>query len=426
MNLYCVSLGCAKNRIDTEMMLACFPAGTKIVDRPERADLILINTCAFILPAKQESIDAILELAAYKAKIAVVGCLAERYYEEVKEAMPEIDCLVPIRDYAHLAEYLSELTGEKGFKPLDPLDRVLTTAPFASYLRISEGCDNFCSFCAIPYIRGRFVSRPYEEIIEEARKLLSRGVKEISLISQDTTVYGSDFPSKKPDIVSLLKELDQLGFYSIRLLYLYPSEISDELIETIASSRSIAHYFDVPVQCASDHLLKLMNRHGEAKQMRDLFKKIREICPDAVLRTTLISGFPGETEEDQRQTIEFLREVGFDHMGCFTYSREEGTAAYSLPDQLPEKLKKKRKDELMKAQAAIAYRHNQERIGKTYEGLVIGKQGDRYLLRCVYNAPDEIDGAVTFSSTKAHEMGEVVKVKITSAAIYDLDGVEVG
>ena len=425
MNLYCVSLGCAKNRIDTEMMLACFPSSTKIVDRPEQADLILINTCAFILSAKQESIDTILELASYKAKIAVVGCLAERYYAEVKEAMPEIDCLIPIRDYAHLSDYLSDLMGEKGFKPLNPLERVLTTAPFASYLRISEGCDNFCSFCAIPYIRGRFVSRPYEEIKAEAKQLLSQGVKEISLISQDTTVYGSDFPGKKPDIVDLLKELDGMGFYSIRLLYLYPSEMSEELIKTIAASRSIAHYFDVPVQCASDHLLKLMNRHGDAKQMRDLFKKIREICPDAVLRTTLISGFPGENEADQKETIEFLQEVKFDHMGCFTYSREEGTAAYSLPNQISEKLKQQRKDELMKVQAVISYHNNQERIGKVYEGLVIGKEGDRYLLRCAYNAPDDIDGAVTFASSKSHNPGDIVKVKITNAAIYDLDGIEV-
>lgn len=425
-SVYCVSLGCAKNRIDTEMILASFPDSARLVDSPEQADLILINTCAFIADAKKESIQTILELSRYKGKVAVVGCLAERYYDEIKQEMPEIDCLIPIKDYGELQDYLSALTGEKGFRKLDPLKRVLTTGEHSAYLRISDGCDNFCSFCAIPYIRGRFKSRPYGEIIEEARILRDKGVKEISLISQDTTVYGRDFPSRKPDIVDLLKELDGMGFYSIRLLYLYPSEISDELIDLIASSKSIAHYFDIPVQCASDHLLHLMNRHGDAAQMRELFAKIRKKCPDAVLRTTLIAGFPGENEADQEETIEFLKSIRFDHMGCFTYSREEGTAGYSLPDQIPEKLKKARRDELMKLQSHICYEINKSHVGQLLEGMVVGKRGKgTYEIRTYLNAPDDIDGSFTFTSPVDHKEGDIVKVRVTGALVYDLMGEEV-
>lgn len=422
-----VSLGCAKNLVDSEEMLAMFPPDRfDLTDDPSTADLILVNTCGFIQSAKEESINAILQMAQYKdrAKLVVTGCLATRYAEELRKEIPEADLIVPLKEYPELSKKLAALLGEEGILEMNPLRRVVSTSSYSAYLRISDGCNNFCTFCAIPRIRGRFVSRPYEEIMEEAKKLKEQGIKEISLISQDTTVYGIDRKEGK-NIVSLLKDLESLGFYSIRLLYLYPSEISDELIQTIAESKVIAHYFDIPVQCASDHLLKLMHRHADAKETILLFQKIKRMCPDAVLRTTLISGFPGENEDDQKLTLEFLDEVGFDKMGCFTYSREEGTPAYSYPDQVPEKLKKKRRDELMKKQALISYQKNKEKVGLEMEGLVIGKQGDSYLLRSYWNAPDDIDGSILFKPKKDHKEGDIVRVKITSALVYDLQGEEI-
>ena len=349
-----VSLGCAKNLIDSEMILAMFRGDEyKITSDPSQADLIIINTCGFIAAAKKESIAAILEMRRYKAKLVVVGCLAERYLDELKSSLPEVDLFVPIREYPHLESLIGALLKQEGIAPLDPLKRVISTPSYCAYLRISEGCNNFCSFCAIPFIRGRFVSRPFAEIATEAKQLRAQGVKEISLVSQDTTRYGADFASGHPNIVDLLKELDGLGFYSIRLLYLYPSEISDELLSFIAQSRSVAHYFDVPVQCASDHLLGLMKRHGSQVQTVALFGRIKQIMPEAVLRTTLIAGFPGETDADQAATLRFIEETPFDHLGVFTYSREEGTASYDYPDQLPEKIKKARRAEIMKKQAEI-------------------------------------------------------------------------
>lgn len=420
-----ISLGCAKNRVDGEMMLAMFPRDRfSLTNNPAEADLIIVNTCGFIEDAKKESIETIFEMAQHKAKLVIVGCLAERYLEELKKEIPEADLIVPIRDYKELAKYLSELTGEEGILPLNPMRRVLSTAPYSAFLRISEGCNNFCSFCAIPFIRGGFVSRPFDEIIEEAKQLKEQGVKEVSIISQDTTVYGSDFPTKKPDIVDLLKAIEDIGFFSIRLLYLYPSEISDELIDLIANSKSIAHYFDIPVQCASDHLLKAMKRHADAKETLDLFKKIKQKCPDAVLRTTLIAGFPGENEDDQKQTLAFLEEVKFDHMGCFLYSREEGTASYYYPDQIEEEVKEKRRDELMRLQQKIAFAQAKKQVGKVYEGLILGKdkRTHKYLFRCSWNAPDDIDGAIEVSSSRPLQEGDIVKARITASFAYDLEG----
>ena len=420
-----ISLGCAKNLVDSEMILAMFPHDRFAFTTTLReADFIIVNTCGFIESAKRESIDAILDLAKYKAKVVVVGCLAQRYYEELKASIPEADLIVPIRDYHELHERLQELTGESDILPMAPLRRVVSTKPFTAYLRISEGCNNFCSFCAIPFIRGRFVSRPFEEVLEEARNLYASGVKELSLISQDTTIYGSDFPRAKPDICDLLRALEGIGFYSIRLLYLYPSEISDELIDLIAGSKVIAHYFDVPVQCASDKLLKLMRRHCDQAETEELFAKIRRKCPDAVLRTTLISGFSGEDARDQKQTLEFLKRVRFDHMGCFTYSPEEGTYGATLPHRVRKSTKERRANELMALQRHISYELNKARVGEVMEGLVIdkGRKPGEYLLRSYWNAPDDIDGAIYFSSSRELALGEVVKVRITGAFVYDLHG----
>lgn len=419
-----VSLGCAKNLVDSEMILSMFQSSDfELVSDPKEADYIIVNTCAFIASAKKESIDTIFEMASYGAKIIVVGCLAERYYDQLKEELPEADLIVPLKDYGDLGRLLGELTGEKGINPLNPLSRTLSTPSYMAYLRISEGCDNFCSFCAIPFIRGRFRSRPLEEIIEEAKILRQKGVKEISLVSQDTTIYGRDFKNG-PKIVDLLKELEKLGFYSIRLLYLYPGEIEDELISYIASSKVVAHYFDIPVQCASDHLLKLMKRHVNKEETDILFKKIREKCPDAVLRTTLISGFPGETKQDQEETLEWLKEVQFDHLGCFAYSREEGTAAYSYPNQISEKTKKQRRDEILSLQRKISFSKAKTHIGEVMEGIVTeAKEGsEEYRLRSYWNAPDDIDGAIIFTSKRKLKEGEIVKVRISEAFVYDLKG----
>ena len=420
-----ISLGCAKNLVDSEMMLAMFPhdrfAFTTV---PAEADFIIVNTCGFIESAKRESIDTILSLAQYKAKVVVVGCLAQRYQEELKELLPEADLIVPIRDYGELHRYFHDLTGEEGILPMNPLKRVISTSSFTAYLRISEGCNNFCSFCAIPFIRGRFVSRPYDEILAEARQLKESGVKEISLISQDTTIYGQDFKGKKPDICDLLRALEEIGFYSIRLLYLYPSEISDELIDLIANSKTIAHYFDIPVQCASDKLLKLMRRHCDQKETIELFHKIKQKCPDAILRTTLITGFSGETIEDQRQTLRFLEQIRFDHMGCFAYSPEEGTYGATLPHRVRASTKQRRMNELMALQRKISYANNKARIGEMMEGLVIdrGSRPNEYKLRSYWNAPDDIDGNIYFTSNRPLDIGEVVSVKITGAFVYDLHG----
>lgn len=420
-----VSLGCSKNLVDSEMMLAMFRDGDyRITSDPAEADLLIVNTCGFIADAKKEAIDKILEMSAYKGKLLASGCFVERNYEELKKALPEVDKWARISDYPHLHEIIGEMLETKDVLPISPLHRVVSTGSYSAYLRISEGCNNMCSFCAIPYIRGRYLSRPFEEIEEEAKKLKSEGIKEISIISQDPMHYGCDFPSKKPDMLDLLKMLDSLGFYSIRLLYLYPEEITEEELLFIASSKSIAPYFDVPIQCASDHLLKLMNRHGDVASMLSLFKRIKELMPKAVLRTTLISGFPGESEEDHKATLSFIREVGFDHLGDFTYSREEGTAAYSYKDQVPYSTKKRRQKEVMALAASISKEHNGKHIGETMEGIITGYDGERkrYSLRSYWNAPDEIDGNIFFTSDTPLKEGDIASVKIISSSTYDLYG----
>ena len=299
-----VSLGCAKNLVDSEMMLASFPGDRfEITPHPEEADVIIVNTCGFIEPAKKEAIDTILEMASHKkAKLIVTGCFVERSLDELKKAIPEVDLWVPIRDYPKMNLLVSELLGEKGIIKLNPMRRMISTAPYFAYLRISDGCDNFCSFCAIPYIRGRMKSRPLEEIVGEALILRSKGVKEIALVSQDPMHYGCDIKDG-PDMVKLMSALDKMGFYSIKVLYMYPEEITDEELRFIKDSNSIDPYFDVPIQTASNKMLRLMNRHGTVEEMKVLFRKIKAMMPYAVLRTTLISGFPGETKKEHDETV---------------------------------------------------------------------------------------------------------------------------
>ena len=420
-----VSLGCAKNLVDSEMILAMFPLDHyELSADPAGASLIIVNTCGFIEDAKKEAIETILQMADYDAKLVAVGCFVQRNLKELEKAIPEVDLWVPIDHYDTLHQKIGELLGENDLLPISPLRRIISTSSYSAYLRISDGCDNMCAFCAIPYIRGRMRSRPLEEILEEAKILKRQGIKEISLVSQDPMHYGKDFPNHQPDMLSLMKALDEMGFYSLRLLYLYPEEITDEELDFIEHSRSILPYFDIPIQCASDHVLKLMNRHGNVEEMRLLFQKIKQRMPHAVLRTTLISGFPGEKEEDHQATLSFIKEIGFDHLGVFAYSREEGTAAYGRKDQVPEKIKQARHDEIMEAQREIAFQKNQSRVGEAMEGLVIGYDPMKkmYSLRSYWNAPDGIDGNIFFRSQKTLKEGEIVTIKITKAGVYDLFG----
>ena len=422
-----VSLGCAKNLVDSEMMLASFPGDRfEITPKPEEADVIIVNTCGFIESAKKEAIDTILEMASHKqAKLIVTGCFVERNLEELKKAIPEVDLWVPIRDYPKMNLLVSELLGEKGIIKLNPMRRMISTAPYFAYLRISDGCDNFCSFCAIPYIRGRMKSRPLEEIVGEALILRSKGIKEIALVSQDPMHYGCDIKGC-PNMVDLMSALDKMGFYSIKVLYMYPEEVTDEELRFIKNSKTIDPYFDVPIQTASNKMLRLMNRHGTVEEMKTLFRKIKAMMPNAVLRTTLITGFPGETKKEHEETVKFLEEIPFDHLGVFTFSREEGTAAYNMLHQVRSATAIRRKDEIMTLAKKISYRLNKERIGDEMEGIVTGydKKRDMYTLRSYWNAPDDIDGNIYFYSTKTHKEGDIAKVRISSAMVYDLIGEE--
>ena len=424
-----VSLGCAKNLVDSEAILGMFPKDRfEITNAPSEADLIIINTCGFIESAKRESIETILEMASFNnAKVMAVGCFVERNLEELKASLPEVDAWVTLKEYPYLHQIIGSLLGEEGLSPFDLSKRVISTAPWSSYLKISEGCDNMCAFCAIPYLRGRMVSRPLEEVLVDAKEMLDKGVKEISIISQDPMHYGYDFPSKRPNMLDLLKALDPMGFLSIRLLYLYPEEITDEELLFIKDSQTIEPYFDIPIQSASDHVQKRMNRHGDKKTMVELFKKIEEMFPKKALRTTLIAGFPEESKQDHEETLAFLKEIRFDHVGVFTYSREEGTAAYSRPKQVAAKEKERRRDEIMNLAKKISYERNKERIGETMEGFVLSydPKKDMCSLRSYWNAPDDIDGKIYFKPLRPHRSGDRVKVLIERAFVYDLMGKEI-
>ena len=385
-----ISLGCAKNLVDSENILGLLKHdGYVITSSAKESDIIIINTCGFIDRSKRESIETIFEMLSYGKPVVVTGCLAERYEDELKKEIPEVT-FIPIHDYPRFNELFKEvdrqLTEQGG---LNDQYRLVSTGHYSAYLKIGEGCDNCCTYCAIPLIRGHFVSRPYDEIIEEANLLAEAGYKEVIVLEQDTTKYGIDL-EKKYNIVDLLKgllEVKKLDY--IRLLYLYPDEITDELIDLIASEKRLTSYFDIPIQHSEDHILKAMNRRGNKELLRKLFNKIKSKVPNAVLRTTVMVGFPGETEEDVDNLIKFMEEVQFDHLGAFTYSREEGTKSYDFDNQIDEKVKQKRLDRVMRVQQGISYRKNKTHIGEIMEGLVVGKEKEQYLLRSYWNAPDE-------------------------------------
>lgn len=424
-----ISLGCAKNLVDSEIILGMLKSSSfEIVNTIEESDIIIVNTCGFIEASKKESIENILDVTKYGKKVVVTGCLVERYKEELMQSIPEVDLWVSIKDYPRFNELLENmLENKQEINKINPFVRLLSTPPFMAYLRISEGCNNCCAYCAIPLIRGSFRSRPLQDLIIEARLLADQGIKELVVISQDTTRYGSDLKGDI-NIVTLLKELLKYPeFISIRLLYLYPDEITDELIDFIRDNPRVAPYFDIPLQHASNNVLKGMLRRGSKESYQLLINKIREKIPHAVLRTTYIVGFPGETDDDFVELVKFTKDNHFDHMGAFAFSREDGTKAFDYSNQVDENLKIGRLNKIMDVQKKISYESNKKHIGETMHGIVTSynEKNNIYYLRSYWNAPDDIDGNITFKSDVKLEIGDVVDVKITSAFVYDLYGVKV-
>ena len=419
-----ISLGCAKNLVDSENILGLLIKNNyEVVSEKEEADILIINTCGFIESSKKESIDVILDNINNKQKVVVTGCLVNRYVDELKKEIPEVDLWIPIRDYPRFTQLLATLDSDiKNYEGVNDNYRMVSTGNYSAYLKIGEGCSNRCTYCAIPLIRGPYVSRPFESIINEAKYLAGQGYKELIILQQDTTRYGLDL-EPKTTIVDLLKELLKIkSLEYIRLLYLYPDEITDELIELIAKEERLTPYFDIPIQHSEDRILKAMNRRGDKAHLKELFTKIRNKIPNAILRTTIMVGFPGETESDFKELMRFIEEIKFDHLGAFKYSREEGTVSYDYPHQVREATKQKRLDALMELQQGISYQQNKKHIGEVMTGLVVGQENGYYLLRSYYNAPDDVDGKILFKSDKVLKEGDTVKVKILESYVYDLYG----
>lgn len=419
-----ISLGCAKNLVDSENILGLLLKNHyEIVANKDEADILIINTCGFIEASKKESIDVILDNINRKQKVVVTGCLVNRYVDELKREIPEVDLWIPIRDYPRFNVLLKTLDNDiTNYEGLNDDYRLVSTGSYSAYLKIGEGCSNCCSYCAIPLIRGPYVSRPFNSVINEAKKLASEGYKELIVLEQDTTRYGLDLKEKKT-IVDLLKALVIIpGLEYVRLLYLYPDEITDELIDLIAKEEKLTPYFDIPIQHSEDSILKAMNRRGDKNYLTNLFSKIRAKIPNAILRTTVMVGFPGEAEKDFNNLMKFIEEIKFDHLGAFKYSKEEGTASYIFPHQVREATKQKRLEALMELQQKISYEQNKKHINEIMTGLVVGQENGYYLLRSYFNAPDDVDGKILFSSSKQLQEGEKVKVLIKESYVYDLYG----
>lgn len=423
-----ISLGCVKNTVDSEAILALFKKPYfEIVTNLEESDVIIINTCGFILSAKVEGINVILDTLKYKKTTVVIGCLVERYYDELKKEIPEVDLYVRFKDeYKMLPSMIQELFEDEIVEPKFDIFKRVDDSKFSTYIKISEGCDNFCAFCAIPFIRGRFVSYPIEDIKKYAKEAIAKGSKELVLIGQDPTSYGKDFKDQNINLVTLLKELNTLeGDFKIRLLYLYPDGITDELIEFIKNNDRMSRYFDVPIQHCSSKILKLMNRRDNKKKTEECFDKIKNNISDAILRTTLIVGFPGETKKEFEELKEFISKYRFNHLGCFTYSKEEKTKASYLPHQCRESTKIKRKEEIMKLQAKISYELNKELVGHRFKAMITKVNKNDYYVTCDYNAPDDIDGNVILKTDVKYEVGDTVLIEITHAYVYDLIAKEI-
>ncbi|RXM58658.1 30S ribosomal protein S12 methylthiotransferase RimO [Clostridium tetani] len=429
-----VSLGCDKNRIDSEVMINEIKKEGIITNDPKEADVIIVNTCGFIEDSKKESIDTILEMSNYKnnnCKVLVVtGCLSQRYGEELQELLPEVDVMLGVNDYDKLSDAIKKSI-EKGEKSLycnysntviNEGGRVLTTQKHYAYLRIAEGCDNFCTYCAIPKIRGKYRSRKIEDIIEEAKFLSQNGVKEIIIVAQDTTRYGLDIYGEKM-LPSLLKQLEEVdGIEWIRLLYCYPEDITEELIEEFARNKKLCKYVDVPIQHISDSVLKRMGRKGNKQLVTKVLRDIKKRVPEMSIRTSLIVGFPGEMEKDFKELKDFVEEFKFQNLGVFKYSQEEGTPAATMEDQVLEEIKETRREELMKMQRDIVKSINTDKVNKVYKVVVDNFNGEHYIGRN-YEMLPEIDGAIYFKCDKILNIGEMVCIKILETLEYDLIGV---
>ena len=438
LNVFFVSLGCDKNLVDSERMLGLLNAeGYALTDDETEAEVIVVNSCCFIGDAKEESINTILDLARYKdggicKYLIVTGCLAERYREEVLTEMPEIDAIIGTASYDTIVDVIRELEAGHGrqerMNSMDGLPRVeanrlVTTGGHYAFLKIAEGCDKHCTYCVIPSVRGRYRSVPMEELVAEAKILAAQGVKELILVAQETTLYGLDLYGKKslPELLRRLSEIPSIVW--IRIQYCYPEEITDELIAAIRDLPKVCHYLDIPIQHASDRILRRMGRRTTRAHLEEIIGKLREQIPDIALRTTLITGFPGETEEDHEELMEFVDAMEFDRLGVFTYSQEEGTPAAIMDDQVDEELKLTRRDEVMELQQEIAFEKAERHVGRSMLVMVEGNvtDGDAYVARTYMDAPN-VDGYLFIQTDENLMTGDFVNVKVTGALEYDLIG----
>ena len=437
MKILFISLGCDKNLVDTEVMLGLLASrGYEMTDDETEADIIVINTCCFIHDAKEESIQNILEMAEYKKKgkaraLIVTGCLAERYRQEILDEIPEVDEVLGTTAYDRILDAVdAALAGEHSVMladidalPLPDTKRLVTTGGHFAYLKIAEGCDKHCTYCIIPKIRGNYRSVPMERLIREAEELAAQGVKELILVAQETTLYGKDLYGEK-SLHRLVRELCRIsGLRWIRILYCYPEEITDELIQVMKEEKKVCHYLDLPIQHASDAVLKRMGRRTSKQELVEIIGKLRREIPDICLRTTLITGFPGETEEQHEELIEFVDEMEFDRLGVFTYSPEEGTPAEKMPDQIDEEVKEERQDELMELQQEIAFENAERMVGREVLVMIEGKVADEnaYVGRTYRDAPN-VDGLIFINTDEELLSGDFARVKVTGALDYDLIG----
>lgn len=446
-NILFISLGCDKNLVDSEKMLGLLSEnGYTLVEEEKDADAIVVNTCCFIHDAKEESIETILEMAAWKdagrlRALVVTGCLAQRYHEEIEQEIPEVDAIIGTTGYTEIVSVINgllEVEGEKGdagkkaltcCPSVDRLPaslsdkRVVTTGGYTAFLKIAEGCNKFCSYCVIPYVRGRYRSFPMEDLLDEARHLADSGVRELILVAQETTMYGTDTDGKKmlPELLRRLCRIEGISW--IRLLYCYPEEITDELIEVIREEEKICHYLDMPIQHSEDAVLRRMGRKTSRAELIALVQKLRKEIPDIVLRTTLITGFPGETEEEFESLTAFVEQMEFDRLGVFPYSPEEGTRAAEMENQIPEEIKEQRRDAIMQMQQEISANKLDERVGTELTVLIEGYlyEEDVYIGRTYMDAP-KVDGSVFVRSEEELLSGDFVTVRITGAGEYDLMG----
>ena len=417
MKIHMISLGCDKNRVDSEKLLSELLGkyeGAEITEDPEDADLCVINTCSFIGPAKEESINTIIEMGelkktAHLQKLIVAGCLVERYRDEIRKELPEVDEVIGVSDYVDKLDV--------------QLRRVAEADSYTAYLKIAEGCDKYCTYCIIPKLRGHYRSVPMEHLLEEAKNLAENGTKELILVAQETTLYGTDLYGRKalPELLNRLSEID--GIEWIRILYCYPEEITEELVDVIRDNPKVLHYLDIPIQHASDMILQNMHRKTRETEIREKIRLLRERIPDIALRTTLITGFPGETEEDFEILKQFVQDERFDRLGVFPYSKEEGTVAATMKPQVPERVKLRRQDEIMQLQQTIAFEKEREQIGRDLPVLVTGYDPDSnaYICRSYMDAPD-IDSVVYVSAGKHHNKmsGDMIRCHVTDADGYDL------